>query len=170
MQLTSFPPQALGHEDILRRIPHQGSMCLLDSVSAWDQQQIFCESASHLSASNPLRAHGRLGAACGIEYAAQAMAIHGALVAQSPLPAGGEPAGSPRGGYLVSVRGVTLHVEWLDDLKTALAIHASRVMGDENTIVYEFTIHAGPLPVLSGRAVVMLAAPAATTCTTWSSP
>ena len=33
---------------------------------------------------NPLRSHGRLGAASGIEYAAQAMALHGALAGAAP--------------------------------------------------------------------------------------
>jgi predicted hotdog family 3-hydroxylacyl-ACP dehydratase len=61
-------------------------MCLLDDVLSWDASRIRCRSASHRTPDNPLRAHGRLGAACGIEYAAQAMAVHGALVgASAPL-------------------------------------------------------------------------------------
>ena len=58
-------------------------MCLLDEVLSWDATRIRCRSNTHRTADNPLRAHGRLGAACGIEYAAQAMAVHGALVAAS---------------------------------------------------------------------------------------
>ena len=33
---------------------------------------------------HPLRAHGRLGVACGVELAAQAMAVHGALSPTRP--------------------------------------------------------------------------------------
>ena len=66
---------------IASHIPHQGSMCLLDYVEAWDRERIRCRASSHRAADNPLRAYGRLGAACGIEYAAQAMAVHGALLA-----------------------------------------------------------------------------------------
>ena len=51
---------------------------------------------------NPLRAHDRLSAACGIEYAAQAMAVHGALCA------GLDGQQTPRNGLLASVRGVDL--------------------------------------------------------------
>ena len=58
-------------------------MCLLDEVLTWDATQIRCRSATHRVPDNPLRAHGRLGAVCGIEYAAQAMAVHGALVGSS---------------------------------------------------------------------------------------
>jgi len=78
------------------RIPHHGPMCLLDEVIGWDAERITCTSSSHRSADNPLRARGRLGIACGIEYAAQAMAVHGALIAA--LEAGRGVAGSLKAG------------------------------------------------------------------------
>ena len=79
----------------------------------WDATHIRCRSATHRAADNPLRAHGRLGAACGVEYAAQAMAVHGALVAAS-APLASTVATSVRGtmgaalGFLASVRNVVL--------------------------------------------------------------
>jgi predicted hotdog family 3-hydroxylacyl-ACP dehydratase len=158
---NAWPPQKLRHEDIAQRIPHQGTMCLLESVTAWDASQIFCEASGHRSSSNPLRGHGRLGGACGIEYAAQAMAIHGALITESQMHVGGQAAAAPKAGYLVSVRSVTLHIDRLDKLDEVLVIHAERMMGDGLTIVYSFTIHAGPALVLSGRATVILEAPEA---------
>ena len=75
------PPILLQQADIARRIPHQGRMCLLDAVTEWDGAHIVCQASSHRASDNPLRAEGRLGAACGVEYAAQAMAVHGALLA-----------------------------------------------------------------------------------------
>ena len=135
---------------IAARIPHQGSMCLLDAVLAWDSGQIHCRASSHRQPDNPLRAAERLGAACGIEYAAQAMAVHGALLAPEGAP--------PRPGYLASVRSVQLAVDRLDDLPQDLDIVAERLSGDENNILYHFRVeHAGDL-LLSGRATVMLVA------------
>ena len=135
---------------IAARIPHQGSMCLLDAVLAWDSGQIHCRASSHRQPDNPLRAAERLGAACGIEYAAQAMAVHGALLAPEGAP--------PRPGYLASVRSVQLAVDRLDDLAQDLDIVAERLSGDENNILYHFRVeHAGNL-LLSGRAAVMLVA------------
>lgn len=135
---------------IAARIPHQGSMCLLDAVLAWDSGQIHCRASSHRQPDNPLRAAARLGAACGIEYAAQAMAVHGALLAPEGAP--------PRPGYLASVRSVQLAVDRLDDLAQDLDIVAERLSGDENNILYHFRVeHAGDL-LLSGRAAVMLVA------------
>jgi predicted hotdog family 3-hydroxylacyl-ACP dehydratase len=145
-------PPALTRDDIARRIPHQGTMCLLDAVRSWDGDSIRCEASSHTAPDHPLRAHGRLGAACGIEYAAQAMAVHGALVAENA--AGGSSA--PRAGYLVGVRGVSLYVERLDTIAGPLAVSAQRITGDANTVLYSFTLQAGARELLSGRATVVL--------------
>ena len=144
-------PQTLNRNDIARRIPHQGCMCLLDMVLDWDESRIRCQASSHLAPDHPLRAHGRLGAACGVEYAAQAMAVHGALVAEHR--AGASP---PCAGFLASMRGVTLHVERLDTMAGPLTINAERITGDANTVLYSFTVQSGVRTLLDGRAVVVL--------------
>ena len=138
------------HDWIAARIPHQGNMCLLDAVLRWDQDTIVCRATSHAAADHPLRAEGSLGIANGIEYAAQAMAVHGALLA------GSESA--PAAGYLTSVRDVRWQVARLDDLAPELQVQAQRLSGDSNTILYSFQLDAGGRTVLSGRASVMLSA------------
>ena len=67
--------------DIATLIPHTGAMVLLDRVEAWDTDGILCRARSHLDDDNPLRRDGRLAACCGLEYALQAAALHGALIA-----------------------------------------------------------------------------------------
>jgi len=138
----------LDHAGIALCIPHKGAMCLLDAVVDWSKTAIFCRAFSHTDPGNPLRAVGRLGAANGIEYAAQAMAVHGALLAAS--------SDVPRQGYLASVRGVQLHVARLDDLPGELNITAERLSGDGNHVLYQFALgHAGGC-LLEGRATVVL--------------
>jgi predicted hotdog family 3-hydroxylacyl-ACP dehydratase len=141
-------PLARDHAWLLAHLPHQGSMCLLDAVTGWDAQHIRCTASSHRLADNPLRAHDRLGAACGIEYAAQAMAAHGALLAAADS--------APRAGYLASVRGVDLQVARLDDVAADLVVEAERLSGDDNIILYGFSVAAGERLLLSGRATVVL--------------
>jgi predicted hotdog family 3-hydroxylacyl-ACP dehydratase len=138
----------LNRADIAARIPHQGTMCLLEGVEEWDAHGIVCRAVSHRAADNPLRAHGRLAAACGIEYAAQAMAVHGALLASAQE--------APRQGYLASVRGAVLHVGRLDDVAADLTVRAERFSGDANNILYDFSIRAGERILLEGRAAVVL--------------
>ncbi|MHA6845978.1 hotdog family protein [Ralstonia syzygii] len=140
------PP--LDYAWIAARIPHSGAMCLLDAVIAWDDTQIRCTAISHRDPGNPLRADGRLAAVCGIEYAAQAMAVHGALL--------GGAQDRPRAGFLASVRNVEAHVERLDTLKAPLTIEAERISGDSNNVLYRFTVSCGARVLLTGRAAVVL--------------
>lgn len=149
----------LNHHDIARRIPHQGSMCLLDTVTSWDDSHICCQASSHRAPDHPLQAHGRLGAACGVEYAAQAMAVHGALVAES-RERGNAASAAPRAGYLASLRSVSLYVERLDTVAGPLTVNAERIAADTNTVLYNFTVQAGAQMLLSGRAAVVLDAAA----------
>jgi predicted hotdog family 3-hydroxylacyl-ACP dehydratase len=84
---------------IARLVPHGGAMCLLDRALFWDADSIVCEADRHRDPANPLRRDGRLPAVCGVEYALQAMALHGALLASGAA----QPA-----GYLSSLRDVSL--------------------------------------------------------------
>lgn len=140
----------LGRAWLLAHIPHQGTMCLLERVDDWNPQGIRCTAVSHRAPENPLCAHGRLGIACGIEYALQAMAAHGALLA--------DPAAPPRAGYLTSAREVHLHVARLDDRDADLKVAAQLRGGDDTTALYDFTLSAGGHLLLSGRVTVVLGA------------
>ena len=141
--------QPMDNTWIAHRIPHQGNMCLLKNVQAWNQDKIVCVADSHRAQDNPLRAHNKLGIACGIEYAAQAMAVHGSLLATTNTK-------RPKVGYLVSVRGVTMSVSRLDDIKDNLVIIATCQMASESNMLYEFTVCANDKVLLEGRAAVVL--------------
>ena len=130
-------------------------MCLLDCVEAWDRERIRCRASSHRSADNPLRSYGRLAAACGIEYAAQAMAVHGALLAPAD-------SSSARFGYLVSVRATQLRVPRLDDIADDLLVDASCITRSQSNILYQFSVSAAGRVLLDGRAAVVLDAGALT--------
>lgn len=134
---------------IAGHIPHQGNMCLLDSVVHWDSQRIQCRAGSHRNPDNPLRSRDQLGAACGIEYAAQAMAVHGALLAAAD-------SNRPRAGFLVSVRGTTLHVPRLDDIGADLDIEALSISSSGDHILYQFSLHAAGRLLIDGRAAVVV--------------
>lgn len=131
---------------IAARIPHHGSMCLLAGVVGWTDSTIDCRADSHRRPDNPLRAGGRLGIVNGIEYAAQAMAVHGALLA------GHDDA--PRAGFLTSVREVVFHAPALD-VAADLEIHAEKLSGEGAVQMYSFTIEADGMLLVSGRATVM---------------
>jgi predicted hotdog family 3-hydroxylacyl-ACP dehydratase len=126
-------------------------MCLLDEVIEWTAGSICCRSESHRREDHALRAHGRLGIACGIEYAAQAMAVHGALRAT------GSPQES-RPGVLASVRSLTMNVDRLDDIAGALFARATLVTGDSTMVLYEISLADVTRVLLSGRATIAFGA------------
>ncbi len=131
---------------LCERLPHAGRMCLLESVVAWDDAGIHCTTRSHRRPDNPLRVARGLPAICGVEYAAQAMAVHGELCADHT---------EPRLGVLAAVRNLDLQTDWLDVHGSELEICARRLRGDRRTSVYEFHITSQARTLLSGRLTVM---------------
>ncbi len=133
-------------------IPHEGTMCLLDAVVGYDATRIHAISATHARADNPLRAAGRLHAVALCEYGAQAMAVHGALLAR-------ESGGRARPGYLVSLREVALHVEFIEGLPGTLDVHAEQLLDAGGSLQYAFRIEHQGRVLASGRAAVLCGSP-----------
>src|SRR5690349_21902309 len=137
-----------GPDAIAALIPHQGEMCLLDRVVEWDAEHIVLATSTHRSPSNPLRLNGRLRAIHLCEYGAQAMAVHGGLCAQAE----GRRA---QPGFLVSLRDVSLHIDFIDQLDGELRITAQRLMEMSGSWQYAFTVEHGAATLATGRAAVV---------------
>lgn len=131
--------------DIAGLLPHAGSMVLLDEILSWDERAIRCAAASHASPDNPLRKNGRLAGVCGIEYGAQAMAVHGALVT----------GGEPRLGVLAGLRGIRIAVSRLDDITERLSVSAQLIKSEQTGVVYQFALSVAERELISGRATVI---------------
>ena len=134
---------------LCRLIPHHGAMCLLDTVEQWDDTSIMCTTASHRDATNPLRRGNRLEAICGLEYAAQAMAVHVGLLEQ----------GKERRltvGFLGATKNLMLHATRLDDVKGDLTVQATRLVGEVGSFIYAFRVSVERQELLDGRASIFL--------------
>ena len=138
----------IGLAEIQALIPHSGDMCLLSGVTHWDATHIACTAQSHRNANHPLAREGKVHALSGIEFAAQAMAVHGGLT--------GQVGKRPRAGLLVSVRDVVARVQYLSDYAGDLQIEAEQLMDGGNSVTYSFRILAGTQELLSGRAMIVL--------------
>jgi len=138
----------LDRSAIAERIPHAGPMVLLDRVIDWDARSITCATRSHLDPANPLREPAGLPVWAGIEYAAQATAVHASL-------ARGDAA--PRLGFLASVRDARPHCERLDGIEGELQVRVRLVHDDPAGAIYDFELHSATRPLLTGRAAVMFA-------------
>jgi predicted hotdog family 3-hydroxylacyl-ACP dehydratase len=136
----------LGAAEIAARIPHAGRMCLLDRVLDWDERHIRCEAHSHRAADHPLRERGGLPVWAGIEYAAQAAALHGALLLATE---------KPRAGVLGRLRNVRPGCEWLDRIATPLVFAATLLHRDRAGGIYDFEAHGDGALILQGQFTLM---------------
>lgn len=132
---------------IERLVPHRGAMCLLEEVLAWDENAITCRAVSHRDPANPLRRQGGLAAIIGVEYAAQAVAVHGGLSSNSSRP---------KSGYLAALRDVVCSVARLDTEREDLVVSATRLAAESGRLLYDFRVEAGGRELLRGRLSVVL--------------
>jgi predicted hotdog family 3-hydroxylacyl-ACP dehydratase len=138
----------LNRAEIAGLIPHAGAMCLLDTVETWSKTSLRCRTSRHRAPDNPLLQEGRLGAPCAVEFAAQAMAVHGRLV--------GAVAEQPRGGYLASLRELVCRCARLDTVAGDLVIDVEWLMGDGAQVTYRFAVSSTTQELVTGRATVIL--------------
>jgi len=129
-------------------LPHSGNMSLLSGVVEFEAGRIVTKATSHTDPANPLRSGDRLPIAVGIEYAAQTVALHGAL--------DGKDGGSPRRGYLAVLSNVSWYAERLDDAATPLLIEARQLVETENSAQFSFAVTAAGKTLLDGSFVVSL--------------
>jgi predicted hotdog family 3-hydroxylacyl-ACP dehydratase len=132
-------------------LPHGASMCLLESVEAWDALTISCLTSTHRDPRNPLRYKGRLTASAGLEYAAQAMGAHVGLLE-------GSCRTEHRIGLVGSVRDVIFGTDRLDDLDGWLMVNARRMVEGEQGYMYQFTVTHGMSKIIEGRASIFVKA------------
>lgn len=128
-------------------IPHAGAMCLLERVTAWDEDSIVCVTQTHRDPANPLRRQGRLAMLHACEYGAQAAAIHGGLRAR----AAGQSAPA---GYLAALRDVRWFAEDLAVVDAPLEVAARLVRGDAAYCVYAIQVSAASQPLAEARITI----------------
>jgi predicted hotdog family 3-hydroxylacyl-ACP dehydratase len=136
-------------------ILHAGAMCLLEAVTAWDEQSIACVTQTHRDPANPLRRQGRLPAVMAFEYGGQAAAIHGGLRAR----AAGQTAPP---GYLAALRDARWFVADLDGIAEPLEVAAQLLLGDQAHCLYAIQVSAAGRLLAEARIAIMPQAAAGT--------
>jgi predicted hotdog family 3-hydroxylacyl-ACP dehydratase len=118
-------------------------MVLLEDIVTWDADGIVCTTTSHRAEDNPLRRDGLLPAICGIEYGAQAIAVHAGLL------------GEGGAGYLAGLRDIKMSVARLDDIGATLMVEARPRLRSGGGAIYLFELSCGVRTLLSGQATVV---------------
>ena len=137
----------LNRAEIEARVPHAGAMCLLDAVQRWDAMSIDCQAAAP-GPEHPLARGNDVPAVAAVEYAAQAAAVHGALL---------DDAGAPQAGLLVKLADVELPVVTLAEAGGALSVHAELVSRGASACMYRFEVRGPAACVARGRLMIAFA-------------
>jgi predicted hotdog family 3-hydroxylacyl-ACP dehydratase len=130
---------------IERRVPHAGAMCLLDAVIQWDATHITCVACAP-SALHPLARDGTVPAVAAVEYAAQATAVHGALL---------DTQDAPRAGMLAKLSNVELHMSSIPADGGPLNVRAEMLNRGASGCLYAFEIAGRRQRIASGRLMVV---------------
>ena len=136
------------HDELCSLIPHSFDMCLLDRVESWNEDEIVCYSTSHSSAKNPLRREQELSSIHVLEYAAQAMAVHGGLHNR-------ENGIKMSEGYLAALRDIKIHLCELSEIKDEIRIDATKILSQQGNMIYSFSVSFNGIDLASGRATVV---------------
>jgi predicted hotdog family 3-hydroxylacyl-ACP dehydratase len=136
----------LDRAGIERLVPHAGAMCLLDAVTQWSPASISCTSALPAQ-DHPLARNRQVPAIVASEYAAQATAVHGALL---------DGADGPRAGMLATLVDVQLAAPVLPAGAGALAIRADLLSRSAAGCMYSFDVGTAQGTIASGRLMVAL--------------
>ncbi len=139
----------LTRREIERLLPHGAAMVMLDRVRSCDDASIVCSTRGHRLPDHPLAVDGKLPALAGVEFAAQAMALHEALK-------GGSCQAAARPGRLVGLRGLELLVETLDEREGELVVTATLLGAQADSARYGFEISHDDAPLLRGQAFLLL--------------
>jgi len=126
-------------------IPHAGRMDLLERVLYWDTGRLEAEARAP-DAAHPLAHAGRVRALHACEYAAQAAAVHGGLLARAAQFA-------PAPGLLATLRGVQLPQEWIAPA-APLRIAVWRLAATTQAVQYRFVVAQGAVPLAQGQLLI----------------
>lgn len=132
-------------------VPQSGPMCLLDAVTDWDSERITCTATLRLQG-HPLARAGSVPGIAACEYAAQATAVHGALL---------DGAGSPRAGMLASLVDVQLHRASFPPQQAEVVVHAQLRSRTDGACLYAFDVAAAGSAIAEGQLMVAFASPGA---------
>ena len=134
----------LTRAQIEARIPHAGAMCLLDAVLRWDATTIECHAGAPTAAHPLARAQG-VPAVAAVEYAAQAAAVHGALLDRSE---------TPRAGLLAKLVDVELAANPFGGASGSLTVRAELLSRVDAGCMYLFEVSTLQARIARGRLLV----------------
>lgn len=134
----------LDQQQIAKMLPHAGDMCLLSKVLTWDAEQLTGLAVDLNFKNNPLLCDAELFSITGVEYAAQAVAVHAGL-------ASGQTSGE---GYLVQIKNINIHKPKLSSEPIKVAVYKQALQ--PYSMIYDFKISESAELIIEGTLMIAL--------------
>lgn len=119
---------------LYQALPHSDDMCLIQNIIDWSESTICCSTTAHLDADNILAIDSRLPAWSGIEYIAQALALHGVLLK------GAEEQLVIQKAFVATIQTAEIFTDDISQYPGALTIQATIIFSQENSAVFDCSL------------------------------
>ena len=129
---------------IYQKLPHRGSICLLEFIEQVDKEHIRC--VAKPVANNPLARDGELPVWASLEYAAQAFACHGLINSAT-----GESGGVIKEAWVVGIKHLYCSRHSFPVTDELPTIAASLIANQPGAASYRFSLTCGLECVSSGQ-------------------
>ncbi|MFC7292571.1 hypothetical protein [Hirschia litorea] len=136
-------------------LPHAGDMVLIDEIVSLSADKIECRTQSHRLKNNPLSMAKGLPITAGLEYGAQAVALHGLL---NSTPTETHKQSPKLDARIIAVKSASWTHDWLDQLDQPLTICATRLTHLDTLAQYhvELTTSTHQTPHYQAHVTVLL--------------
>lgn len=132
-------------EAIRQRLPHAGSMVLIDRVLKYDSTRLSALSQTHHRTHHPLAIKGQLPATAALEMAAQAAALHGSLHSLDS---------HPKQGFIASVRQLHWNRSFFDPASSDIQIEVEWIASEAQGALYAFYVSTAEGLEVQGRFMI----------------
>lgn len=129
----------------LERMPHEGSMLLIEQVLEADPNHILCRAKDHRGPDYPLRINGRLLTVSLVELGAQAAAAHASLYG----------LGGAHAGLLLALHAVEFGSDEVA-VETPLIAEAIQIAFLDGGARYRFRVADGGSDLIAGEAMLTM--------------
>lgn len=143
-----MPQPVIDHAAISQLIPHTGNMVLLDEITHWNSDSITAKVLAKSLLDNPLieeSDNNTFNSLLLIEYAAQAAAVHAALLASG--------LGEQRPAYIGATKNIIMQQKTVEPT-CPITIDAEMLLANANGAIYQIECLQNQTTVISAKLVL----------------
>ena len=139
---------SIDNAGISQLIPHAGNMVLLDEINHWNNDNITATVFAKPLRDNPLieaSDNNTFNSLLLIEYAAQAAAVHAALLASG--------LGAQRPAYIGATKNINIQKNTVEPTQP-ITIHAEMLLANSNGAIYQIDCQQNKETIINAKLIL----------------